>query len=53
MTDLPKSAIDSMDYATRKRNFEQELSEVLQTTGRLPLYKYDELIKKLVKKWKV
>lgn len=53
MQDIPKSLIDKMDYKTRKSNFEQELSETLQTTGRLPLYKYDELIRKLVKKWKV
>lgn len=42
-----------MDYATRKRNFEQELQETLQTTGRLPLWKYDKMIKELVKKWRV
>jgi len=53
MPDLPRSVIDSMDYATRKRNFEMELHEMLAKTGRLPLYKYDEMIKSLVKKWKV
>ena len=53
MSEIPKSVIDGMDYATRKRNFKQELQETLRDTGRLPLWKYDELIKKLVKKWKV
>ena len=53
MQNIPKSAIDSMDYATRKRNFEQELHENLQRMGRLPLAKYDEMIKALVKKWRV
>ena len=53
MPDLPKSVIDGMDYATRKMNFEQELQETLRNTGRLPLWKYDKLIKALVKKWKV
>lgn len=42
-----------MDYATRKRNFEQELHENLQKMGRLPLAEYDKMIKDLVKKWKV
>mgnify|MGYP006923368169 FL=1 len=51
--EIPKEIINSMDYATRKRNFEQELQETLRTTGRLPLWKYDELIKALVKKWRV
>ena len=53
MPDLPKSVIDGMDYATRKRNFEQELHENLQKMGRLPLSEYDKMIKSLVKKWKV
>ena len=53
MPDLPKELINKMDYATRKRNFEQELHENLQKMGRLPLSKYDEMIKALVKKWKV
>lgn len=53
MPDLPKSTIDSMDYRTRQQNFQQELSETLQKTGRLPLAEYDKIIKALVKKWKV
>lgn len=53
MQDIPEEMIKSMDYATRQRNFQQELSEKLATMGRLPLWKYDELIKTLVKKWKV
>ena len=53
MTDLPRNVIDGMDYRTRQQNFQQELSEVLQKTGRLPLSEYDKIIKKLVKKWKV
>ena len=53
MQEIPRSVIDGMDYATRNMNFEQELQQALHETGRLPLWKYDELIKKLVKKWKV
>ena len=53
MQDIPEEMIKSMDYATRQRNFQQELSEKLATMGMLPLWKYDELIKTLVKKWKV
>ena len=53
MPDIPKSIIDGMDYATRKRNFEMELQDRLRSMGRLPLSKYDEMIKELVKKWRV
>ena len=51
--DLPKSVIDGMDYATRLRNFQQELSETLQKMGRLPLWQYDKVIKELTKKWRI
>ena len=53
MQDIPDSVIKTMDYETRRRNFEQELQETLRSMGRLPLWKYDEVIKKLTKKWRV
>lgn len=45
--------IASMSYENRQKLFEQELHERLQKMGRLPLWKYDKMIKELVKKWRV
>ena len=53
MPDIPESLIKTMNYQTRLDNFHQELSETLQKMGRLPLWEYDKVIKKLTKKWRV
>ena len=53
MPNIPTDIINSMDYNTRLKNYEQELHEFLSKAGRLPLYEYDKKIKELVRKWKV
>ena len=51
--DIPESLIKTMDYKTRQDRFHEELQEKLRTMGRLPLWKYDKVIKELTKKWRV
>ena len=51
--EIPEEMIASMSYENRRKLFEQELHERLQKMGRLPLWKYDKMIKELVAKYKV
>ena len=51
--EIPEEMIASMSYENRQKLFEQELHERLKKMGRLPLWKYDKMIKELVKKWRV
>ena len=51
--DVPNEVIANMDYKTRMKHYQQELTETLQRAGRLPLSEYDRMIKALVKKWRV
>lgn len=51
--DIPESLIKTMDYETRRKNFDQELQERLRESGSMPAAKYLAIVRYLTNKWRV